>query len=243
VKTTLLVLTNNELVGVKAIMPRVNRNWVDQILIVDAASHDGTIEWCRENNYELFIQSRSGIRHGFTDALTKIRGDIVITFSPDGNCIPELIPELLTEINKGFDMVIVSRYLDDARSEDDTRLSQFGNWFFTKSINLFHGGNYTDSMGIYRAYRKQIIYELALNDDKWFTTPERLFGINAVGWEPLLSVRAARSKLRVSEIKGDEPARLEGKSRVFPSLRVQLMWAAVYYFQIIRDIAYWKYTR
>ena len=34
-KTTLLIPTLNEIQGMKVIMPQIDRNWVDQILIVD----------------------------------------------------------------------------------------------------------------------------------------------------------------------------------------------------------------
>jgi glycosyltransferase involved in cell wall biosynthesis len=44
-KTTLLVMTLNEINGMKAIMPQIDRAWCDQIIIVDGGSTDGTIEW------------------------------------------------------------------------------------------------------------------------------------------------------------------------------------------------------
>ena len=46
-------------------------------------------------------------------------------------------------------MVIASRYLGDAKSDDDDFLTALGNWFFTKTINFFHGGKYTDAMVIF----------------------------------------------------------------------------------------------
>ena len=43
-KTTLLVMTLNEIEGMKAIMPHIKNEWVDQIIVVDGGSTDGTIE-------------------------------------------------------------------------------------------------------------------------------------------------------------------------------------------------------
>jgi len=37
-KTTLLVMTLNEINGMKVIMPQVDRSWVDQIIVVDGGS-------------------------------------------------------------------------------------------------------------------------------------------------------------------------------------------------------------
>ena len=50
------------------------------------------------------------MRHAYMEALSHITGDVVLTFSPDGNSIPELIPECIKKMKEGFDMVIVSRY-------------------------------------------------------------------------------------------------------------------------------------
>ena len=76
------------------------------------------------------MQHQPGLRHAYTKALPLIEGDILLTFSPDGNSIPELIPDVVNKIREGWDMVVVSRYLDGARSEDDDTVTGFGNWFF-----------------------------------------------------------------------------------------------------------------
>ena len=146
---TLLIPTLNEITGMREIMPKIQRDWVDQILILDGGSTDGTIEYAKEHGYELHIQSEPGIRQAYMEVLPKIRGEILVTFSPDGNSIPELIPPLLAKMSEGYDMVIVSRYLQGAKSDDDDRLTGFGNWLFTKTVNLLHGGHYTDVMVIY----------------------------------------------------------------------------------------------
>jgi glycosyltransferase involved in cell wall biosynthesis len=231
---TLLVPTLNEIVGMKAIMPLVRREWIDQILVLDGGSTDGTIEWARANGYDVHVQTESGIRQGYMEALPKIGCDVILTFSPDGNSIPALIPALIAKIDEGYDMVIASRYKPPARSEDDDWVTAFGNWLFTRTINLLHRGQYTDAMVIFRAYRKRLISELELDQDRWHSTPESLFGCR-ISWEPLLSARASRRGLKVAEIPGDEPPRLGGERK----LRV-LRWGASYYFQFLRDWLLWR---
>lgn len=231
---TLLILALNEIDGMKQIMPRIKKEWCDQIIIVDGGSLDGTIKWAKENGYFVYVQKKKGFRHAYEETLPLIKGDIVITFSPDGNSIPELIPELIQKMKDGYDMVIVSRYLGDAKSEDDDIITAFGNWFFTKTINILHGGNYTDAMNIYRAYKTQLIYDLDLAKEEGYATPEYLFRTK-ISWEPLLSVRAAKRKLKITEIPGDEPARIGGERK----LRI-FKWGAAYYFQFIRELFFWK---
>jgi len=233
-KTTLLVMTLNEITGMKAIMPKIDRNWVDQIIVVDGQSTDGTIEWAKEKGYEVYIQKRKGFRHAYTEVWPKIIGDIVITFSPDGNSIPELIPDLIKKMKEGHDMVIVSRYLGDAKSEDDDLVTGFGNWLFTKTVNFLHGGSYTDVMVIFRAFGRRIPYELGLDREDAYALPEKLFSTQ-ISWEPLLSVRAAKAKLKITEISGDEPPRIGGERK----LKI-IRWGAAYYFQFIRELWFWK---
>lgn len=235
-KTTLLVMTLNEVNGMKAIMPLIDRLWVDQIIVVDGGSKDGTIEWATENGYEVYVQKQQGFRHAYTEVWPRVSGDIVITFSPDGNSIPALIPCLIEKMRQGNDMVIASRYLEDAKSDDDDLITGFGNWLFTKTVNVLHGGRYTDVMVIFRAYRKNLIYELGLDKENAYALPEKLFGTK-ISWEPLLSVRAAKQRMRIAEIPGDEPPRIGGERK----LQI-LRWGAAYYFQFIRELWFWKPT-
>lgn len=229
-KRTLLIPTWNEIGGMKAIMPLIKREWYDQLLVIDGGSIDGTIEYCKEHGIEYYIQQKKGMRFAYAEVWDKIKGDVVLTFSPDGNSIPELIPECFKKMEEGYDMVIVSRYKDGAKSQDDDMITGFGNWVFTTMISLFHGFHYTDAMVIYRAYKTKLAYDLNLNDERAYAQPEKWFNTR-VSWEPLLSIRAARKKLKIAEIPGDEPERVSGKRK----LQV-LPWGAVFLYQVIREI-------
>jgi glycosyltransferase involved in cell wall biosynthesis len=233
-KVTLLVPTLNEIDGMKAIMPAINKEWYDQIIILDGGSTDGTVEYAKSQGYFVYIQKQKGFRHAYTEVWPYIEGDIVITFSPDGNSIAELIPDLVNKMKEGYDMVIVSRYMGNAKSQDDDIITGFGNWMFTSTVNLLFKGHYTDAMVIYRAYKKQLAYDLELDKDDAYETAEKLLRTK-VSWEPLLSVRALKRKLKIAEIPGDEPPRIGGKRK----LQV-LKWGAVFLFQFIRERFCWK---
>ena len=233
-EVTLIIPTLNEIEGMREIMPRIKKEWYHQLIIIDGGSTDGTIEYAEEQGYVLVKQQKKGMRHAYMETLPHVTGDVVLTFSPDGNSIPELIPDVLQKMEDGYDMVIASRYLGDAKSQDDDVITAFGNWLFTKTVNVLHGGRYTDAMVIFRAYRTSMITELDLDKDTSYRTPEWLFRTN-ISWEPLLSVRAAKRKLKVTEIPGDEPPRLGGERK----LQV-IRWGAAYYFQFIREKFVWR---
>ena len=232
-KVALIIPTLNEIEGLRTIMPRIKKDWLDEIVFIDGNSTDGTVEYIKEHNYMLFLENGEGLRPAMLEALDNIKSDVIITFSPDGNCIPELIPKLIEKMKEGRDMVIVSRYANGANSYDDNLITAFGNRMFVTLINTLYGGNYTDVMNIYRAYRKKLIRDLDLDKDITYSTPERLFRTK-ISWEPILSVRAVKRKLKIDEIPGDEPARIGGKAK----LKV-FRWGAAYLFQIIREKFWW----
>ena len=231
---TILALTLNEIDGVRAVLPKIDRSWYDQLIVVDGNSTDGTIQWCRDNGYQVSVQVRPGIRHAYLEVLPQVSGDIVLTLSPDGNCDPHVIPAILDKMREGFDMVIGSRYVGDATSDDDDLVTGFGNWLFTRTVNLLHGARYTDCMVIYRAFRRQLIQDLDLDKEESYVLPEKLFG-TVISWEPLMSVRAAKADLKVGEVAAGEPARIGGHRK----LQI-LRWGAAYYFQFWRELWFWR---
>lgn len=227
-------MTLNEIDGMKVIMPQIHSDWCDQIIISDGGSTDGTVEWSRKQGYETYVQHKPGIRYGYLEILDKIVGDIVISFSPDGNSPPEAIPSLINKMLQGYDLVIASRYGETVQSLDDDFITSFGNWLFTKTINVLHGASFDDAMTIFRAFRRDLIYELDLDKEESYTLPEKMFG-TTISWEPLMSVRAAKRKLRIANIPVGEPQRIGGERK----LQI-FRWGAAYYFQFWRELWFWK---
>lgn len=84
--------------NMKVVMPQVDRDWFDQILVADGGATDGTAEWEIANGYEVHVQRGRGIRCAYFEAWPKIRGGIIVSVSPDGNGPPEALPRLLGKI-------------------------------------------------------------------------------------------------------------------------------------------------
>lgn len=205
----LLIPTLNEVEGLRVILPRIDRSLFAQVLVVDGGSTDGTIEYCREQGLTVLIQPKKGLPDAEDFAFRHMTTDAMILFTPDGNSLPELLPALIAKLGEGYDMVIASRYLGKARSEDDDAFTGFGNWMFTKIINLLFGGRYTDTLVGLRAYTLAAIRRMQL-PGMAEATPFRARFPLLNSWETGASIRAARMKLKVTEIPGDEPARIGG---------------------------------
>lgn len=230
---TLLVMTLNEIDGMKAVMPRIPRQWVNQILVVDGGSTDGTIEWARAQGYPVYVQRQPGFRSAYREVWPLVTSEAVIYFTPDGNSLPEAIPRLIEKAEEGFDLVIASRYLDGATSHDDDGVTRFGNRMFRTLANALlrprGSARMTDPLVMLRAHRKSLPARLGLDQEGVFEGLERFFRTR-VDWIPLMSWRALQGAARWTEIAADEPPRIGGsrKLRIF-------QWGAVYLLQLLRE--------
>jgi hypothetical protein len=90
----------NEIDGLRVILPKIDRRWFDQMLMVDGGSRDGSLEYAQSQGVETYVHQKRGIRHAYIEAWPLIRSDSVITFSPDGNCPVGALPVLTEALQK-----------------------------------------------------------------------------------------------------------------------------------------------
>lgn len=212
-KISLVILALNELESSKKIAPRIDKNLFDEILVIDGGSNDGTDTYFKSlgfqvikqtnfpNTYFKIAERQKKIAEAYWQGVNKALGDIVIIpFTTDGNMLPEKLPELINKMKQGYDLVCVSRYKNDAKSYDDTFISAFGNWFFTKLVNILFKGNFTDVLGGYKAVKRNLLMRV-YSDKKTMIS----FGTQ-------ISISCLKNNLKYSEIPGDEPKRIAGKS-------------------------------
>lgn len=203
----------NEITALKEILPRIRPEWYDELIIVDGGSSDGTIEYLEKSGYPYIRQGDLGLAESYCEGFLGSHSDYFITFQPDGNCIPELIPGLLDHLQKGYDIVFVSRFLPPAKSLDDTWVTAFGNRMFTWIVNMLFGGNFTDCLGGFRAYKREAVLRMGLHEQLKEHWIRRKYSLMST-WEVGACIRAAKLKLNVLEIPGDEPPRIAGTSKL-----------------------------
>ncbi|HWP45267.1 MAG TPA: glycosyltransferase family 2 protein [Blastocatellia bacterium] len=200
---SLIAPTLNEIEAVKVVIPQINRDWIDEIIIVDGGSTDGTVDFCRQNGCTVYTQKKKGYGAAMCEAIQIAKGDLIIEFQPDGNSLPEKIPELIAKINEGYDLVVGSRYKDGAKSHDDDYLTAIGNRVFTRLVNLAFGSSYTDVLIGYRIFRRDAFKALDIDS-------------MGLSWAIQLPIRFAKKGFKIAEIPADEPKRIGGVRKMRP---------------------------
>jgi len=205
---TLVVLTLNEIDGVGHVFPKLPLGAVDEVLVVDGGSTDGTIEFFEARGVRVVRQERRGRGEAFRLAARRASHDWLIFFSPDGNEDPGDIPRLIEGLGRGYDMVIASRFMAGARSEDDDKFlfasRRWGNLTFTWLVSVLFPGRtrITDTINGYRAVTRAAFQRLRPDAEGY-----------AIEFQ--MSIRALQLGLRVLEIPTQESPRVgRGRSKL-----------------------------
>ena len=221
--TVLLVMTLNEFEGMKKIMSKVDKKWVDRIVIVDGGSTDGTIEEAIKMGFEVITQTTlNGYGGAILTGVNATTEDNIILFSPDGNHEVEDIKKLSEKIVEDYDQIIITRFGKNSINLDAGLIDRFGNKMFVFLANVLFEGNLTDTLTGCRAIKRKAMLELKIDALYMDSTQQ-------------MSIRGLKKKQKIFEIVGNEWHRIGGKRKMRPLIvGAQLSW------QIIKEFIFWK---
>ncbi|MDP2650177.1 MAG: polyprenol monophosphomannose synthase [bacterium] len=156
-RIVIIIPTYNERASIKALLETCVRSVFPKIahemriLVVDGNSPDGTAESVSKlaaTHREIFLLKErkkrgigaayaAGIRH----AIEILHADAIVEFDGDGQHNPADIPRLISEFDKGFDLVIGSRYVQGGSIPKEwafwrKALSRFGGLFAKAVLHL-----------------------------------------------------------------------------------------------------------
>ena len=209
-KITVIIPTLNEVECIKSVLIELDQADVDEILVVDGYSDDGTAELVKKLGYKVIMQEGKGYGNAVNTGLKQAKGDIIIPMDADGSYDPRDIPSLVQCIENGWDVAFASRYLPESGSHDDTIIRYIGNKFFTFLLNKIHGVNISDSLFLYVAAKREVFESLNLASQ---------------GFEYCIEfpIKVRRAGFRYREVPSFERERIAGESKVnatFDGLRI-----------------------
>jgi len=184
---------------------------VDEVIIVDGTSTDGTVEVAQQlrPDVRIVLERRPGkgaaIRAGFQAA----RGDFIVMIDADGSmdpaeidrCVAALRDRRVTGPTGHFDLVKGSRFLRGGGTADMSPIRQFGNDVLRRTVNVLYGVEWSDFCYGLIAMRRDCADRLGLRRDGFEIEAEIL-------------LRAVGAGLRVGEVASLESPRLYGESNL-----------------------------
>ncbi len=193
-----------------------------QIVVVDDGSTDGTREYIAKlvnlSGIDVCLHDRnSGKGAAIQSGIQRAIGDIVIVQDADLEYEPSDIMQVIEPIVKGdVDVVYGSRYLANPE-QDGSAFHRFGNKVLTGLSNLASGQQLTDMETCYKAFRRELIQSITIEQKRF-------------GFEPEITAKLARRKIRILEVPIQYKPRSwdEGKKIGVKDL-VNTLWCIVRY--------------
>ena len=195
ISKTIIIPCFNEINTISEILKRVkeNINEVDNIIIIDDGSTDGTKELLSDINEKnivtKFHEQNFGKGKAIQTALHEKLNDIIIIQDADLEYNPKDYKQLIKPfLEANADVVYGSRFIGN---NEYTRIHLFWHYIANKILtficNIFTNLNMTDMETGYKCFRKETILDLKLK--------ERSFGI-----EPEITIKLAKKKFVFYEV-------------------------------------------
>lgn len=176
---------------------------VDEVVLVDGNSTDGTVEIARRIRPDIVVTGQdspgkgAALRAGFARAT----GDAVVMIDADGSMEPAEIDSFVERLAEGYDVVKGSRFISGGGTSDMTPIRMFGNSGLVSLVNRLYGAEFSDLCYGYVGFRRTALERLGLCSDGFEIETE-------------IAVRALTGRFRIGEVASFESPRHYGDSNL-----------------------------
>lgn len=197
---TLVIPAKNE----ETCLPEVLRELQDydcKIIVVTQNSDTKTLSSTKNFCVEIIYQSSEGYGEAIIHGIESVKTDYICIFNADGSFDPKYIKKMFNLCKNNFDFVFASRYLLGGGSDDDTFLTKFGNYIFTRIGNIFFSIKNSDILFTYLIGRTISFKKLHLASKDFCFCVE-------------LPIKAKKNNMSFTEIPSYERKRISGIKKV-----------------------------
>jgi glycosyltransferase involved in cell wall biosynthesis len=187
---------------------------VDEVVVVDNRSTDGTADEAEKAGATVLFESQKGYGYaclkGIAYLAQKARAkDIVVFLDGDYSDYPEELEQLIDPILKNEALFSLgTRVTPQLEKKALTPQQRFGNALATQLMKLFYGSRFTD-LGPFRAIEWQTLERLKMSDKTY-------------GWTVEMQLKVLKKNIPYAEIPVRYRPRI-GVSKVSGTLRGTLM--------------------
>jgi len=180
IDVSIVIPTYRERDNIEILIPQImdvfKKNKIrGEIIVIDDNSRDGTAELVRDfsgkcnGTCEIRLIEREdklGLGSAYREGFRRAKGEVIFEMDGDLSHDPYSIPEFLNKIHEGNSLVIGSRYMNGGG---------INNWSFFRKLtsrganflaNQFIRLNVKDATSGYRAYKRDLLDKLNLQDIK-----------------------------------------------------------------------------
>jgi len=206
-----IIPTLNEAESIAATIAALPCDIVDEIIVADSSSTDGTPAIARAAGARVVANAGRGYGRACAAAVAEAGEacDIILFLDGDGADRADLAGRLVAPIRAGtHDFVIGSRVRGDREPGSMSWHQVLAGRLAGSLVSLLYGVRYTD-MCAFRAISREALAQLGMCEPTY-------------GWNIEMQMKAARAGLRILELPVPYRCRIGGQSKVAGSLRGSL---------------------
>lgn len=164
-KLLMIIPAYNEEESIEKVVENIKGNYPQyEYVIINDGSKDNTSKICHEKGYNIIdLPVNLGLAGAFQTGMkyAYYKGyEYAIQFDADGQHKPEFIEVMYEEIQKGYDVVIGSRFVSEKKPFS---LRMIGNRLISWAIKITTGKRITDPTSGMRLFGKSVLKEFASN--------------------------------------------------------------------------------
>lgn len=225
-RISVIIPARNEEESIGAVLDHVPA-WVDECIVVDNGSRDGTAAVAAAHNALVVRESEAGYGAaclaGIAASHQSGPSDILVFLDADFSDDPTVMNELVDPLIDGnADLVIGNRTSTPEGRQALSVPQRWGNTLACLLIRMFWQHRYHD-LGPFRAIRRSALLDLEMSDRNY-------------GWTVEMQVRAVKKHQKICEVPMPYRQRLAGRSKISGTLSGVIRAGSKILYIIFREV-------